>query len=138
MDIKNIDSKRMKEEIGARLKEARLKRGYSQDEIAEILHVSRSAVAYIETGKVNLSLESFMRICDAIDIPYSFFFKDKVKGDSIESETLSDTNYDLDDNLEFVLELAVRSYFKPKVNPSILDELVRDTLELIKRQIPGT
>lgn len=43
--------------IGDSLKNIREKKGFSQDELAEMMAVNRSTISKIETGKFNLSLD---------------------------------------------------------------------------------
>lgn len=45
---------------------ARLERDYSQDELAEIVGVSRQTIGIIEAGNYNASLDICMRICKAL------------------------------------------------------------------------
>ena len=42
--------------IGDAIKNIREKKGYSQDELAEIMNVNRSTISKIENGKFNLSV----------------------------------------------------------------------------------
>jgi transcriptional regulator with XRE-family HTH domain len=43
--------------IGDALRNIREKKGYSQDELAEIMNINRSTISKIENGKFNLSLD---------------------------------------------------------------------------------
>ncbi len=53
--------------IGALIRESRKHRGWTQAQLAEILHTSQSAVNRIEHGHQNLSLEMLSRIGEALD-----------------------------------------------------------------------
>lgn len=53
--------------IGALIRDARKHRGLTQSELAGILGSSQSAIARIEAGQQNLSLETLARIGDALD-----------------------------------------------------------------------
>lgn len=55
-----------KMEIGNRLLAARKKSGLTQAETAELAGVSDRAYADIERGGVNMRLETFLRICQAL------------------------------------------------------------------------
>lgn len=46
---------------------ARLEREYSQDELADIVGVSRQTIGVIEAGSYNASIDICMRICKALD-----------------------------------------------------------------------
>ena len=53
--------------LGASIREARLERGLTQSALAESLGTSQSAVARIEQGRQNLSMEMLMKISTALD-----------------------------------------------------------------------
>lgn len=53
--------------IGSLIRDARKHRGWTQAQLAEILHTSQSAVNRIEHGHQNLSLEMLSRIGEALD-----------------------------------------------------------------------
>ena len=53
--------------IGALIRDARRHKGMTQSELAELLATSQSAVARIEQGKQNLSLEMLARIGESLD-----------------------------------------------------------------------
>jgi UDP-N-acetylglucosamine 1-carboxyvinyltransferase len=53
--------------IGSLIRDARKHRGWTQAQLAEILHTSQSAVNRIEHGNQNLSLEMLSRIGEALD-----------------------------------------------------------------------
>lgn len=52
-----------------RLKEARLRRGYTQAEIAQKLNVTQQAYQKLETGKtVDMRISTIKRICKILEI----------------------------------------------------------------------
>ena len=53
-----------REEIGKRIKSARMERNLSQIKFAELINVSTPYLSDIENGKTNLSLEIFTRIVE--------------------------------------------------------------------------
>jgi UDP-N-acetylglucosamine 1-carboxyvinyltransferase len=55
------------QQIGALVRDARKHRGWTQSQLAEALSTSQSAVARIEQGKQNVSLEILARIGTALD-----------------------------------------------------------------------
>ncbi len=59
--------------IGKRLAQARKERGYSQDELAEILNVSSAYVGRVERGTTCISLPHLASICDLFDVPIEWF-----------------------------------------------------------------
>jgi transcriptional regulator with XRE-family HTH domain len=50
-----IQENRLK--IGDSIREIREKRGYSQDELAEIMEVNRSTISKVENGKFSFSID---------------------------------------------------------------------------------
>ena len=55
-------------EIGNRLYKARKTKGFTQAEIAEKAKLSDRTYADIERGKVNMRVETAIRICEALQI----------------------------------------------------------------------
>ena len=53
-------------EIGNRIKTARLKKRLSQMELAELCNISSVHLSHIETGKVTMSLDCMLRLCHAL------------------------------------------------------------------------
>lgn len=54
--------------IGERLKKIRIKKGYTQEQLAEIMEVSVAYVSRIETGKTQLSLKRLDELCSIFEI----------------------------------------------------------------------
>jgi len=54
--------------IGRRVKETRLKKRMSQAALAEWIDMSASYISHIETAKKQTSLESLVRIANALDV----------------------------------------------------------------------
>jgi len=57
-----------KELIGARIKELRRRRRLSQEALAEIVGISPKYMSSIERGKENPTLDTLMRIADAMEV----------------------------------------------------------------------
>ena len=55
-------------QIGERIREARQARGWTQDELAEAVGVSRSAVAQWETGRAGQVTGNLSRIAEVLDV----------------------------------------------------------------------
>jgi len=56
--------------IGEAIKNIREKKGYSQDELAEIMKVNRSTISKIETGKFNLSIDYLSKFSWFLDFEF--------------------------------------------------------------------
>ncbi len=55
-------------QIGARIREVRQERGWTQDQLSQAVRVSRSAVAQWETGRAGQVTGNLTRIAAALDV----------------------------------------------------------------------
>ena len=62
--------------LGKNIQTARKRLGLSQNELAEILDISREHLAKIETAKRCVSLSLLFKIADALDISISELLKE--------------------------------------------------------------
>lgn len=53
--------------IGARIREIRLSRGLTQEQLASIVQVGTTHISHIETGNTKMSIESFILIANALE-----------------------------------------------------------------------
>lgn len=53
--------------IGSNLKTLRKNRKITQEELAEILGITRAAVSIYERGLANPTLETFVKICEVLE-----------------------------------------------------------------------
>jgi transcriptional regulator with XRE-family HTH domain len=60
-------SERLRVAFGQRCREARLKRGLSQQEVAALSGVAQATIAKIEHGQKNITLETMIRIVRVVD-----------------------------------------------------------------------
>lgn len=85
-----MDNKKLKE-IGTRIRESRKAKKLSQNELSEIVQVSPSYMSDIENGKVNISLEVFMRLTEALQVSADWLLRTDVPQVAhIQSGELSD------------------------------------------------
>lgn len=61
--------------ISKQLRDVRKIRGITQQELAELTDLSVPYISQIENNKTNLSLETFLRLTQALDISLSTFFE---------------------------------------------------------------
>ena len=54
--------------VGNIIKEERLRKGYTQDQLAEELHVTRQAVSSWETGRSEPDLETLKLLSDMLEL----------------------------------------------------------------------
>ena len=53
--------------LGKNIKNARKAKGFSQNELAELLDISREHLAKVETAKRTISLGLLFKICDILE-----------------------------------------------------------------------
>src|SRR5690606_6936592 len=79
--------KKTRFEISARILKARMKKGYTQSNLADAIGVKQPAVAQWEQGETMPKLETLMLVSKELDQPLSDFFPDTVAnrllGDSL-------------------------------------------------------
>jgi transcriptional regulator with XRE-family HTH domain len=64
-----------RESIGRDIRAFREKRGYSQDELAEIMDVHRSTISKVETGKFAISIDYIVKFAWYLDFDISVLEK---------------------------------------------------------------
>lgn len=62
-------------EIGNRIKSLRLKRGYSQNMLADIAGISQTHLRRVELGQADITVGHLELICDALGISLQQFFE---------------------------------------------------------------
>ena len=75
------------DEIGARIKEARRKHGWTQDDLAAAVGVSRSAVAQWETGRAGQLTPNLTRIASVLGIGVEFLTLGEDKRGPVQTRT---------------------------------------------------
>lgn len=60
----------MNERIGQRIKSLRLNKGYSQEHIAQVLCISQSAYARLESGETSTWTNHLDKLCELFEITY--------------------------------------------------------------------
>jgi transcriptional regulator with XRE-family HTH domain len=65
--------------IGVRLRAYRLKRGYTQEYLAELAETSAQHCSGIECGKAKVSLPTLIRLCNALNITADDVLMDSIK-----------------------------------------------------------
>jgi transcriptional regulator with XRE-family HTH domain len=64
------------QKFGQRVREERNKLGLSQEELASRADVHRTYIGMIERAEKNITLENIEKICKALNLSLSKFFKD--------------------------------------------------------------
>lgn len=61
-------------DIGGRIKELRTAKGLQQEELADMVGITRESLSRMERNKVSSSIETLQRICDALGVSLRHFF----------------------------------------------------------------
>ncbi len=67
--------------IGQRIKEARVKKGWSQEELAEIINVATPFISRVERGGTSINLRRLAQISVALDVPIEELITGVIKED---------------------------------------------------------
>lgn len=74
MDIRKI--------FGLNVKKYRLKRGYTQEQLAELADLGDKAISQIETGRSFIKLNDMPKLCGVLGVePFQLFLSNEVSGD---------------------------------------------------------
>ena len=76
--------------IGDRIAEARKKRGFTQEKLADEINVTVQAVSKWENGKNLPDLFNLFRIAEVTDVPYSFILDAAVEEDGVDALQVRD------------------------------------------------
>ncbi|MBO5095636.1 MAG: helix-turn-helix transcriptional regulator [Bacilli bacterium] len=63
----------MYSELGEKVRLLRKRRGLKQDDLGELLKLSRSQVSNLESGRRNLSLKQLEKLCEYFKVDMSYF-----------------------------------------------------------------
>lgn len=77
------NNKETKFEMGIRIKAAREKVGYTQEKFAEKIDRSVQYISDLERGKVGLSTQTLMSICNALYVSSDFILFGKQEGSNL-------------------------------------------------------
>lgn len=110
-------------EIGQKIKEARLAKGLTQQELGEIVGVQKSAIAKYEKGRVvNIKRSTMQKIASALNIRPSDLFFEKSPEETADLHVRIIT--------DFELMAALEDYYK--LSPKN-QQIVRDLISSLKK-----
>ncbi len=96
-------------EIGNRISMLRKHKGYSQNELARLLEISRSSLTQIELGNRNLSVIEIKKLSDILSISI-----DKLLATSFDIENIETHNFETDKNQELRISVPTLNIKKFK------------------------
>ena len=65
--------------VGQKIKEKRLQKNLTREQLAELCDLSASYIAHIERGTKSLSLETAVKICSVLDVSLDFLLLDEIQ-----------------------------------------------------------
>lgn len=68
-------NKTINERVGFVIREYRMKKNISQEKLAKAIDVHRSYIGAIERAEKSISVRNLEKICEAMDVKLSNFFK---------------------------------------------------------------
>ena len=94
--------------IGKRIKEQRIKKGLTQENIAEYLDISVSYISRIERAAVKISLDTLVRIAVFLDVSPAFLIDGTIaaSGDYLQGELADVTSGFSSDQMNLLLDIA--------------------------------
>ncbi|MGN0452803.1 MAG: helix-turn-helix domain-containing protein [Ruminococcus sp.] len=73
--------------LGIKIREERIKRGITQQQLAEMVDISTNFMSLIENGR-NMSVETLIKIADALSVSVDYLLSDTINlsGDNISAQ----------------------------------------------------
>lgn len=93
--------------LGNRIKEKRMELGLSQDNLAEICNLSTSFIGVIERSEKRASVETIVKIANAMKVTMDYLFSDSINYDnSYDIDKAHELISDMDENeAEYAIEM---------------------------------
>lgn len=93
---RSYSEREIDEEIGRRIRDLRVKAGYSQQRVGDHLHVSYQQVQKYEKGETRLSTAKLQEIADLFGVGIAHFFGDFAPGQSDIERLLQESTTDVE------------------------------------------
>ena len=107
MNVQNIDisdSRVLYRMVGKRVRQLRLQKKLTQEQLAERAGISTSFLGHIERGTRKASLDTVIKLCNALQVSPSLLLQD-----SLDSDLLGDRDLSLsDDQRKLLREISNR------------------------------
>lgn len=114
----NDNEKRLRKNIGKKIKLARSKTNYTQETLAEKLSLSPRYISQLERGIAFGSANTIVSLCKALNISSDFLFSDLIESDSSEYVDFIDNKF-----LENYCQLN-------EYNKKVINRLTSDLIKL--------
>jgi transcriptional regulator with XRE-family HTH domain len=76
MNVLERSTRQLQEQLGARIRSLRTKKGWSQEELAARCGLHRSHMGEIERGQSNVTMSTLISIVQTLEVSVSTLFKD--------------------------------------------------------------
>ncbi|MPS74862.1 MAG: XRE family transcriptional regulator [Chryseobacterium sp.] len=118
----------MNTQVGSKIRRLRENKGISQEEMAEKLHISRSAYSRIENGETNSWVNHIERLCKELEMKIEDFFiqsdnninTNQDNASAVQTNTHQDTHITINQLSEKVIELYEERIYELKKQVSDL------------------
>ena len=118
------NEKRLRENIGRKIKIARSKTNYTQEQLAEKISLSPRYISQLESGIAFGSASTIVNLCKALNISSDFLFSDLVEVNSPEITNLIDNSF-------------LKNYSQlNQYNKKVINKLASDLLQLQSDENP--
>ena len=113
--------------IGKKIKDIRLERGISQDDIAATLGMSRQRFARIENGQSDISFLNLQRIAEYFSVPTNVFTVDDEEKDLVLLFREKESSSNVEESVEKIADILKtfhaheKLYYRMKEKNSIED-----------------
>lgn len=113
--------------IGERIKKARLSKGYSQQELGDLINVSKVSICGYETGSRTPTIENFICLINVLNVTPNYLLG-------------LDINV-VEDNTEYCVKMTredIEIIKELKRNPELYNKIIEDprrTIDLIRRRV---
>lgn len=78
--------------LGERIRIARVMRGLSQEELAELIGKDQKAISKYELGQRRLFASELPRLAAALDVPIWYFFEEVLPSNAVDNEILKEVH----------------------------------------------
>ena len=117
----NENEKKLRKNIGKKIKIARNKSNYTQEALAEKISLSPRYISQLERGIAFGSANTIVNLCKALNISSDFLFNDLIESDSYELNDLMDSN--------FLKDYSQLNEYNRKVIHRLTNDLIKLQLE---------
>lgn len=96
------------QDIGKRIRLARINKNYTQDMLAELVNLSTPHMSHIESGKTKLSLPTLVRIANALSCTVDQLLCDNLENAKVlfENEILLETKDCTEEEIKIIADMV--------------------------------